>query len=195
MARCSSDSISAGKRRAGGRLRALSDRITAIPNGKCTCRTADAGLEVRLPVKAGTRDVTVSFVKQYYETTGILQPPQRGFARSINELYHGHPAVDTVLIGGPYAAAGPGDTPSRRRVFTAIQRIALSKRPARSRFSRTSPVEPIVVPLLRRISSDCSASYEAGRAEGGFEAGIQRGIERILASPSFLFRIEEEPVE
>src|SRR4029453_10656090 len=35
--------------------------------------------------------------------------------------------------------------------------------------------------------------YEAGRAEGGFEAGIQRGIERILAAPSFIFRIEEEP--
>ena len=35
--------------------------------------------------------------------------------------------------------------------------------------------------------------YKAGRTEGNFDAGIQRGIERILAAPSFLFRIEREP--
>ena len=35
--------------------------------------------------------------------------------------------------------------------------------------------------------------YQAGRAEAGFEAGIQRGLERILAAPSFLFRVEREP--
>ena len=35
--------------------------------------------------------------------------------------------------------------------------------------------------------------YKAGRAEGNFDAGIQRGLERILAAPSFLFRVEREP--
>jgi hypothetical protein len=35
--------------------------------------------------------------------------------------------------------------------------------------------------------------YAAGRAEGGFDRGIQRAIERILISPQFLFRIEQEP--
>jgi len=36
--------------------------------------------------------------------------------------------------------------------------------------------------------------YRAGRSEGGsFDAGIQRGLERILAAPSFLFRIEQPP--
>jgi hypothetical protein len=35
--------------------------------------------------------------------------------------------------------------------------------------------------------------YKVGRAEAGFDAGIQRGVERILAAPSFLFRIEREP--
>src|SRR5207245_2227288 len=35
--------------------------------------------------------------------------------------------------------------------------------------------------------------YTAGRSEDTFDAGIQRGIERILAAPSFLFRIEREP--
>jgi hypothetical protein len=35
--------------------------------------------------------------------------------------------------------------------------------------------------------------YKAGRSEESFESGIQRGIERILAAPSFLFRVEREP--
>jgi len=35
--------------------------------------------------------------------------------------------------------------------------------------------------------------YKAGRAEDSFDAGIQRGLERILAAPSFLFRVEREP--
>src|SRR5205085_10450035 len=35
--------------------------------------------------------------------------------------------------------------------------------------------------------------YRDGRSSGSFDDGIQRGIERILAAPSFLFRIESKP--
>ncbi len=164
------------------------------PEWEYYMQNADAGLEVRVPVKAGARDVTVSFVKQYYETTGILRPPQRGFARSVDELYHGHPAVDTVLIGGPYAAAGPGDTASRRRVFTCYPKDRALEGPCAkqilSNLARRAYRRPVTEKDIERLLG----FYEAGRAEGGFEAGIQRGIERILAAPSFIFRIEEEPV-
>ena len=77
--------------------------------------TADAGLEVRVPVKAGTHEVGVSFVRRFWEPEGVLQPPQRGFARTTNELYYGNPAVDSVAIGGPYGAARTTDSPSRRK--------------------------------------------------------------------------------
>jgi len=36
--------------------------------------------EARVPIKAGTREVGVSFVRQHWEPEGVLQPPQRGFA-------------------------------------------------------------------------------------------------------------------
>ena len=55
-------------------------------------------------MKAGTHDVGVSFVRRHWEAEGILQPPQRGFARTTNELYFGDPAVDIVTIAGPYPA-------------------------------------------------------------------------------------------
>src|SRR5262249_4319701 len=36
-------------------------------------------------------------------------------------------------------------------------------------------------------------AYRTGRLEGRFEQGIQAGVERILVSPFFLFRKEEDP--
>src|SRR5204863_7813147 len=33
-----------------------------------------------------------------------------------------------------------------------------------------------------------------GRAEGGFDQGIERALERVLVSPQFLFRIENDPI-
>ena len=98
--------------------------------------TADAGLEVRVPVKAGTREVGVSFVRQFWEPEGVLQPPQRGFARTTNELYFGEPGVDTVLVGGPYKAVRAADTPSRRKIM--VCRPAAATRAPRRRAPRAS---------------------------------------------------------
>ncbi|MBW8869163.1 MAG: DUF1592 domain-containing protein, partial [Acidobacteria bacterium] len=35
--------------------------------------------------------------------------------------------------------------------------------------------------------------YDEGRAKGTFDTGIQRALERMLASPLFIFRVEEDP--
>jgi hypothetical protein len=163
------------------------------PEWEVYMQTADADLEVRLPVKAGTRDVTVSFVRQHYEPTGILQPPQHGFARATNELYHGHPSVETILIGGPYAAVGPGDTPSRRRVFLCRPKDRAAEEPCAKQILSTAARRAYRRPVTEKDLGRLLSSYRDGYAEGGFEVGIQHGLERMLASPSFLFRIEQEP--
>src|SRR5207244_9079411 len=80
--------------------------------------TADATLEVRVPVTAGLHAVGISFVRRFWEPEGVLQPPQTGFGRTTNEYYHGNPAVEIVSIGGPYGALAPGDSPSRRMVYS-----------------------------------------------------------------------------
>src|SRR5436190_17559725 len=84
--------------------------------------TADAGLEVRVPVKAGDHEVGVTFVRRLWEAEGVLQPPQTGFGRTTNEYYHGNPAVELVFIGGPYGSAAPGDSPTRRKIFICTPR-------------------------------------------------------------------------
>jgi mono/diheme cytochrome c family protein len=171
------------------------------PQWEVYMHTADAGLIVRVPVTAGAHHVGVSFVKKYWEPEGVLQPPQRGFARTTNELYFGHPSVDSVAIAGPLAARAAADSPSRRKVF--ICRPSLSRRSSReTQASEGGCARRILSTLARRAYrrpvaaadvNELLAFYRTGRAESGFDAGIQRGLRRILASPRFLFRIEREP--
>ena len=171
------------------------------PEWEVYMHTADDGLAVRVPVKAGTHRVGVSFVRRVWEPEGVLQPPQRGFARTTNELYFGDAAVESVAIAGPYQPAVRDDTASRRAVFTC--RPAASRRSspaiqasedgcARSNLSR------LARRAYRRPVSDADleplmAFYRAGRDAEGFDEGIRRGLRRLLSSPSFLFRVEQDP--
>ncbi|HEV8235725.1 MAG TPA: DUF1592 domain-containing protein [Gemmatimonadaceae bacterium] len=171
--------------------------------------TADRGLIVRVPVTAGVHHVGVSFVKRYWEPEGILQPPQRGFARTTNELYFGNPSVDSVAIAGPLAARASADSPSRRRVFMC--RPSLSRRPASAKAtavrrsfseggsSRETPASEggsedecarrILSTLARRAYrgpvadadvNELLAFYRKGRSEGGINAGFDAGVQQGL---------------
>jgi mono/diheme cytochrome c family protein len=155
--------------------------------------TADAHLEVRVPVKAGAHEVGVSFVRRFWEPEGVLQPPQTGFGRTTNEYYHGNPAVEIVSIGGPYGVPATGDSPSRRKVFVCRPKDAASEEPCATKILSTLAARAYRRPATDREVQTLLGFYTSGRAQGSFETGIQRGIERILAAPSFLFRIEREP--
>ena len=155
--------------------------------------TADAHLEMRAPVKAGLHEVGVSFVGRSWEPEGILQPPQTGFGRTTNEYYHGNPAVEIVSIGGPYGVLVPGRSTGRRKLFICDPKAAASEEPCARRILSTLATRAYRRPVTERDMHALLGFYQAGRAEAGFEAGIQRGLERILAAPSFLFRVEREP--
>jgi mono/diheme cytochrome c family protein len=154
---------------------------------------ADAGLEVRIPVKAGTHLVTASFVDNAWEPETVKQPPAVDFARGSDERYDGHAAVDSLTIHGPYHPGGAGDTESRRRVFVCrptasgdeerCARQILSSL-ARRAYRRQPTVDEVQTLLT---------FFRTGRQQGGFEQGIQTALERMLISFNFLFRIESPP--
>ena len=158
---------------------------------------ADEDLEVRFHAEAGERVVGVSFERRHWETEGVLQPRQTGFPLAINERWQGNAAVDSVEIGGPYAVDGPGDTASRRAVFTChpdrgdeaerVRARASSGRLARRAYRR--PVTDEDVDLLLRVLRAATARTD------GFEAGIQLALQRLLTDPEFLFRVERDPVD
>src|SRR5688572_16319636 len=141
----------------------------------------------RFAVPAGSRSVGVTFVER---SEALSETPLRPPGRNRGAL----PSVVSVTITGPFNATGPGDTPSRRRLFVC--------RPA-SADQESACADRILTTLLRRayrrnVTPDdlrrVRQFYEAGRAERDFDRGIQRAVERVLVSPQFLFRIEQEPV-
>jgi hypothetical protein len=153
--------------------------------------TADAGLEVRVPVKAGPHTVGVSFVRRLWEPEGVLQPPQTGFGRTTNELYYGYPALKTVSIGGPFNVSGPGQSPTRRALFVCTPKDAADEAPCAKKIFAAFATRAYRRPVTDAELQVILGFYTAGRSEEQtFDAGIQRGLERILAAPSFIFRVK-----
>ena len=163
------------------------------PDFEVYMHTADDGLEARFPAKAGEHKVGISFVRRFWEPEGVLQPPQTGFARSTNEYYHGDPAVEIVLIGGPYHASASDDSPTRGKLFVCNPASSAAEELCAKKILSTLATRAYRRPLTDQDAHTLMSFYKAGRAGQTFSAGIQQGVERILASPSFLFRIEHEP--
>ena len=154
--------------------------------------TADDALQVRFSATAGMHSLGVAFVKKSALTEGpapTLLPP-----RHTSSTYTApRMDVDWVRLEGPYNPTGPGDTPSRRRIFVcqptgpsnadacAAQIMATLARRAYRRPATDSDIET----LLR--------FYQIGRQEGTFEQGVQEALARLLVSPHFLFRVERDP--
>jgi mono/diheme cytochrome c family protein len=163
------------------------------PEWELYMQTADAVLEVRVPVRAGLHEVAVSFVEQPWEPEGVLQPDPRHFAQTINEDYHGHPGVDAVMIGGPYQSGRDTETASRRKIFVCYPKTGGEEEPCARKILSSLAARAYRRPVTAKDLQRLLSFYQAGHAEGGFESGVQEGLRRILASPSFLFRVEQEP--
>src|SRR5262245_3036488 len=75
-------------------------------------RGADANLEVRVPVKAGSHVVGVAFLMAADTATeGVIRGrPRRGGKNA-------EPALKSITIRGPFNAKSLGETPSRQKVF------------------------------------------------------------------------------
>ena len=82
------------------------------------CEVADARLRVRVPVAAGPHDVTATFVRKIGEGTNRLRPFDRSNADTYDST--GRPHVETLTVLGPFLPSGPGDSPSRRRIFICV---------------------------------------------------------------------------
>ena len=158
---------------------------------------ADANLRIRFPAKAGPHLVGVSFVRKFTESEGVLQPRQSVFAAAVNEMRDGDAAVEHVVITGPYGSGGPGDTPSRRAVFTCLPASDASSDEEvcageiLSSLAQRAYRRPIEQADLETLMD----FYRAGRSDGSFDAGIQLALERLLISPDFLFRVERDPID
>ncbi|MGB7218801.1 MAG: DUF1592 domain-containing protein, partial [Vicinamibacterales bacterium] len=146
----------------------------------------DATLQVRVPIKAGPREIGVTFVAK----TSALDPQK---LRPLLSPYdavdtHGMPRVDRVMITGPFGTTAPGDTPSRRQVFVCRPTTVAEEEPCARRILTRLGERAYRRPVTDADIAPLLDFYRAGRGEGSFETGIERAVVRLLASPQFLFR-------
>jgi mono/diheme cytochrome c family protein len=169
---------------------------------------ADESWNLRVPIKAGPRALTVTFTNRTSaldETTRL--PFQRPYPAGVNipETRKGvH--LRSVEIAGPYNVTGPGDTPSRQRIFVCRPNANVSNVSNVSNDSNDSNdqcARRILTALARRAYrrpvTDADVAplmtfYRDG-ASSGFEEGIQRAVRRLLVSPEFLLRVERDPAK
>jgi hypothetical protein len=167
------------------------DNLRSDENMSAAANEIDERLRTRTFVTAGPHEVTVAFLERSAAET---HEPLELHTRNLDlQDMNGLPVVDYVNLRGPFNAVGPGNTPSRERIFTC--------RPADDATARVCAAE-IVSTLARRAfrrqptEQDVTmllSFYDEGAARGGFDAGIQSALRVILTSPKFLFRDEPDP--
>src|SRR5262245_17284795 len=92
------------------------DVTASSDNPTTTGDEVDERFTVRAPLKAGPRDVTVTFLeKTHGYNSRRLQSYIRSSADTID--FSGQPHIDQFLMTGPFNPTGVGDTPSRRAIF------------------------------------------------------------------------------
>ena len=169
------------------------------------------GVSVRtepIAVTAGPHRVSAAFIRRFEgPAQDLISPLEWSIAStSIADAYGFTtlPHVRDFAITGPFTVTGISQTPSRRRIFTCRPDApsASAPRAARDGGQQVVCAREIVTrlaseafrrPVAERDVNPLMALYQKGAAEGGFESGVRMALEGILASPRFVFRLEERP--
>ncbi len=157
---------------------------------------ADEAWNLRVPVRAGQREVTVTFTNRTsaLEETARL-PFLRPYPSGVNipeTRRGGH--LRSVEITGPHAPTGAGSSPSRQRIFVCGSSVA----PPDEAGCATTILSTLARRAYRRPVTEADvepllAMYRDGSQQGGFDEGIERALRRLLVSPEFLLRVARDP--
>ena len=143
-------------------------------------------LPVRLPVKAGLHRVGVTFVMKSFALEQKILDPREADLPIGNDAY-GWPIVTRVLVAGPYQSTGPGDTATRRAIFTCRPGGSLSDTACADQILGRLALRAYGRPLNDHDRDTLRALYAKGSDNGrDFEAGVEVGLARILSGPEFL---------
>lgn len=175
-------------------------RVSLLPINIRMSETDPNGMNLQtlsVYVTAGPHRVSAAFLQKFEAPVDDLLTPidytladtQIGSGYGITVLPH----LRDFAITGPLKVTGISDTPSRRRIFTC--------RPTQP--AEETPCARAIIQNLTNLAyrgnvdtqdvAGLLSLYEKGRAKDDFEAGVRMALQAILASPKFLFRIEQTP--
>jgi hypothetical protein len=148
-------------------------------------------------VKAGPHRVSGAFLIKHSELLDdtiapiehTLADSQIGTDREITTLPH----LREFEIAGPFNVTGVSDTPSRRKVFTCRPLSPSEDLPCATKIMTELARQAFRRPATAEDMEGLMSFYEKGRKNADFESGIRLGVQALLASPDFVFRLEQLP--
>ncbi|HEX5048895.1 MAG TPA: DUF1592 domain-containing protein [Gammaproteobacteria bacterium] len=153
--------------------------------------------EVRVPVTAGPHVLMAAFIKKNHAPIeDVVEQPSNTL---LDPLFNGTPEVTmiahvgSIVVDGPYEATGPGDTPSRERIFRCHPEAASEQAACAREIVSTLAHRAYRQPPTTEHLSVLMDFYQQGYERGGFEKGVEVALQRILSSPQFVFRFERDP--
>ena len=159
------------------------------------------GMNLQTPpvvVKAGPQRVSAAFIQRTdAPVDDLLAPVEQTLADT--QIGSGISGVSTLphlrefAVVGPSRVTGVSETPSRRRVFSCRPLSAAEETACATRIISTLATKAYRRPLTAQDTEGLLTFYKAERAKGGFESGIRTALQAMLASPHFIFRLEEAP--
>jgi hypothetical protein len=148
---------------------------------------ADSHLQVRLPVKAGTRRIVATFVKDSGKQEGLIGRRNGRIELREQSFFDG---VGNVSISGPYEVHGPGETASRKKIFTCYPTSQAEELPCAEEILSTLARRAYRRPVDAEDVESLLVLYQDPANDGDFETGIMLALQKILVSPEFIFRME-----
>jgi mono/diheme cytochrome c family protein len=158
------------------------------------------GMNLQTPpvaVKAGPQRVSAAFIQKSESPVDDLLAPvehtladtQIGSALGVTTLPH----IRDLAVVGPHQVTGISDTPGRRRIFTCRPVAVDEEEACASKIVSTIARQAYRRPVTPDDVAGLMKFYREGRDGADFESGIRTALQAILASPHFIFRIEEVP--
>lgn len=140
---------------------------------------------IRVPLSGGVHQVEAAYLPM---TPGLG-------VDDLHSVWASSTGINSLSIRGPLDASGPGDTASRRKIFSCRPVAPAEEQACAEQILRQLATRAYRKPVDQPSLDILLAFYEDGRAKGGFDTGIQYALARMLADPQFIFRFESEPPE
>ena len=176
------------------------ERIALLTVDRWMMESEPSGLNIRtdsIYVTAGPKRVVAAFIRQFEgEVDDLIRPidhtladGQIGIGYGVTTQQH----LQRLTILGPYEVTGVSDNPTRRSVFTCRPTSPEEARPCAERVVSKLATEAYRRPLKEADVTALMGFYDKGARDDGFEGGVRMALRAILASPHFIFRMEEVP--
>ncbi len=148
-------------------------------------------------VKAGPQRVTAAFLQRFEGPVNDLVAPiehtladtEIGTAVGITTLPH----LRNLAVIGPHKVTGMSETPSRQKIFSCRPTTEADEAPCATAIVKVLAERAFRRPPTEREVARLKTFYDAGRRGKTFEVGVAKAVEAVLASPQFLFRLEQTP--